>query len=339
MALRLIEMVLPGGYKEEVDNLLAEQELLDIWEETIAEGRLHIKIIVPTGQSENILDLLEKRFTHVEGFRIILLPVEASLPRPKPEEKPLSESGEAENKKKSKPSSGRISREELYSDVTQTAQVSWVFVLLMVLSSVVASVGILRNNVAFIIGAMVIAPVLGPNVALSLATTLGDIDLSRRAVRTVLVGVCGALVFSVALGLVLYVDPAIPELVSRTEVNLGDIALALAAGSAAALSFTSGLLSALIGVMVAVALLPPLVALGLLVGSGYWEMALGALLLTLTNLICVNLAGVVTFLAQGIRPLSWWEANKAKRAAQRAILIWTLMLVALAVIILLAQRN
>jgi uncharacterized hydrophobic protein (TIGR00341 family) len=193
--------------------------------------------------------------------------------------------------------------------------------------------------VVFIIGAMVIAPALGPNVGLSLGTTLGDINLSRRAIETITIGILTALVFSIAIGLVFEVNPDIPELVSRTRVNFGDIALALAAGSAAALSLTTGLLSALIGVMVAVALLPPLVTLGMLIGSGYWEMASGALILFLINLICINLAGVVTFLAQGIRPLTWWEADRAKKSTRIAIFLWTALLAVLAVLIFFSQKG
>ena len=117
------------------------------------------------------------------------------------------------------------------------------------------------------------------------------------------------------------------------------IVLALAAGSAATLSFTSGLLSALIGVMVAVALLPPLVTMGMLIGAGYWQLALGSLLLFLTNIICVNLSGVATFLIQGVRPLSWWDAAKAKKATQKAMLLWGVLLVVLILLILFSQRG
>jgi len=338
MALRMIEMVVPLDYKQNAENLIAEQKILDVWQETVSEGRLHVQILLNTEQTEPVLDLLEKKFSHVDGFRIILLPVEASIPRPK-QDKVTEGKEEGKEAEKRKAAKTRISREELYTDVEQTTRYSWVFIVLMVLSSVVASIGILRDNVVVIIGAMVIAPALGPNVALSLATTLGDIDLSRRAVKVISVAIFVALGVSVLLGIFLKVDPGLHELRIRTEVNLGDIALALAAGSAAVLSFTSGLLSALIGVMVAVALLPPLVTLGLLAGSGQWRMALGALLLFMANLICVNLAGVVTFLVQGIRPLSWWEANKAKKAVRRAIFLWIVLLTALVASILLSQKG
>ena len=231
----------------------------------------------------------------------------------------------------------RISREELYADIEGATRLSWVFIVMIILSSVVATIGILRGNVAIVIGAMVIAPLLGPNVALSLATTLGDKSLAKRSVTTTVSGVMVGLFFAAMVGILFQVDPTISEITSRMVVGPGDILLALAAGSAAVLAFTSGVPTALIGVMVAVALLPPLVTLGMLAGSGFWKEALGALLLLLTNLICINLAGVVTFLLQGVRPRTWWEAKQAKKATRNAILIWATLLILLGVVIILAR--
>jgi uncharacterized hydrophobic protein (TIGR00341 family) len=339
MALRLIEMVLFEQFKEELDRLLDKYDFLDLWQERIDNNRVHIKFVLPTERTEEILNLLEKRFAGTEGFRIILLPVEASVPKLIIEEKPESGVTSQDTGKKSALKRTRISRAEMYSEAEKTTHFSWIFILLTILSSLVASIGILRNNVVFIIGAMVIAPVLGPSMALALATTLGDFDLSRKAIKAISAGILVAFGFSVFLGLGLNVDTAVPELLSRTAVNYSDVVLALAAGSAAALSLTTGLLSALIGVMVAVALLPPLVTTGMLIGSGHWDLALGSFLLFLTNFICVNLSGVITFIMQGFRPLTWWEADKAKKAAFRAILLWSLFLLALILVIFFSSKS
>lgn len=339
MALRMIEMALPEAYKGDLKLILQGYDYLDLWQEKTDDGRIHVTFVLPTGKTEEILDVLEKRFSNTAGFRIILVPAEASIPRLEIKEKEKPEGQDQPPEKKAFSKTIRMSREELYADAEKTARFSSVFIVLTILSALVASLGILRNNVVFIIGAMVIAPVLGPNVALSLATALGDMELFRKALRTVALGVLAALVFSVFLSMVLSVDPQTPELVSRTEVNFGDVILALAAGSAAALSFTSGFLSALIGVMVAVAFLPPLVAMGMLVGSGHWKMAFGSLLLFLANFICVNLSGVVTFIVQGIRPLRWWDAQKAKKASSRALFFWSLLLLALIIVVYLSSRN
>ena len=113
--------------------------------------------------------------------------------------------------------------------------------------------------------------------------------------------------------------------------------MALASGAAGAIAFTTGVSAALIGVMVAVALLPPLVAFGLMLGGGHPLLSLGALALFLINLICVNLAGVTTFLLQGIRPATWWEKERASKATRIAIGLWASLLVVLAGMILLVR--
>ncbi|MGB6290718.1 MAG: TIGR00341 family protein, partial [Desulfobulbales bacterium] len=135
----------------------------------------------------------------------------------------------------------------------------------------------------------------------------------------------------------LLIDLGIREIASRTVVSYADIILALASGVAAALSITSGVPSVLIGVMVSVALIPPLVVFGLLLGSGNVMLALQALELLAINMICINLAGVFTFLLQGVRPLNWWEASKAKKATLYAIIIWVSLLLLLILLLKLSQ--
>ncbi len=338
MALRLIEVFLPAEEKNRLEEILKDHKILGSWQEELSEGKILTKLLLPAEQTGEVLDLLEKHFTSVEDFRIVLLPVEASIPQPQAEEEKTEEAEPAAEEKPEKRIAG-ISRQELYTDVQEISKLSWIFIVFVLLASIVAAVGILRDSTVAIIGAMVIAPLLGPNVALSLATTLGDTDLARRAMMTNVAGMLAALFLAFLVGIAFQVDPDAPKIVSVTKVGLGDIVLALAAGSAAALSFTTGVLSALIGVMVAVALLPPLVTLGMLIGAGEWDLALGAMLLVLTNLICINLAGVVTFLARGVRPLMWWEADRAKKATRQAIVIWTFLLLILAVVIFLSQRG
>jgi uncharacterized hydrophobic protein (TIGR00341 family) len=341
VALRLIEVFLPKDKEELARDILKDKAEFGIWIEDLPQSSILARMLVYTEKTEEILDLLEKTFSNAEGFRIILLPVEATLPRPE-QPKETTEAGaeqkqeEAEENKKSKE---RISSEELYQDIGQAIRVSWVFILLLVLSSVVAAIGIERNNVAIIIGAMVIAPLLGPNVALSLSTTLGDMDLARRAFKANIIGIVVVLAVAFLLGILLGLDPDIPEVKTRTTVGLEDIVLALAAGSAGTLSFTAGLSSAIIGVMVAVSLLPPLVTSGMLFGGGFNNEGGSAFLLFLTNIVCINLAGIVTFVMQGIRPKTWWEADKARKGTRNAIILWTILLVILIVSILLTRAR
>jgi uncharacterized hydrophobic protein (TIGR00341 family) len=329
MALRLIELVAKENGAEEIRELLKEYKVLDHRRLRLSDGDVLVRILLEAEQSEAVLDRLCERYVGKEGNRVVILPVEATLPRDDPEPIDAAEPSAAEVKLPE-----RIGREELYEDIKAAAQCSRVYLTMVVLSTIVAAVGLYYNSVAIIIGAMVIAPLLGPNVALSLSTALGDLALLRHALLTALAGIATAMVLSVIIGVLLNVDPATPEIASRNAVGMGDIAVALASGAAGALAFTTGVSATLIGVMVAVALLPPLVVFGLLLGGGYPAMAMGALSLFLMNLICVNLAGVTTFLAQGIRPTTWWEKDRASKATRIAFGLWVTLLTALSGMIL-----
>jgi uncharacterized hydrophobic protein (TIGR00341 family) len=174
-------------------------------------------------------------------------------------------------------------------------------------------------------------------MALSLACTLGDPGLAKRSLKAIGVGVAVAVALSLLLGAVLGVDPDAPAIAARTRADFGDIILALAAGAAGTLAFTSGVPAVVVGVMVAVALLPPLVTAGLLAGSGHGMLAVGAFMLVLTNVTCINLAAIATFLIQKVRPRTWWEAERAKRATRLAVVTWIIMLVVLLTVMFLTQ--
>ena len=332
MPLRHVEMICPEDRGDEVGELIGDIETLDLWHDRLMDGKIMVRILVQAEQVEAVLDRLEGRYGGMDGFRVLVTSVEVALPHPDQAE---ADDAEAEAPE---PSPGRISRHELYADISAAADTSRVFLIMVFLSSVVAAIGLARSNVAIIIGAMVIAPLLGPCMALALATTLADGDLGRRAVRTMAVGIVMVLTVSMVLGMAMSDTGGAAELLSRTDVRLGDVAVALASGAAGALAFTTGVHTPLVGVMVAVALLPPLVAVGLFMGAGSAAEAGRALLLFCTNLICANLAAVATFHYRGIRPRTWWEAGKAKRASRRALALWLLLLLALVIIILLWSR-
>lgn len=331
MALRLIQIVHPDVAPEDFVDLLEGFQIHATWTDQRVCDTSITQLIVPAEGCESILDKFEQRFGKTPGFQVALMQVEAVVPRPK-EELPREP---AEKADKPKPEvSTRISREELIAEINEGIPISRVYIALTVLSSVVAAIGLLRNDVAIVIGAMVIAPLLTPNVAFALATTLGDTNLARKAIKTLATGFFLSLAIAVAIGILLEVDLGIPAIAARTNIAISDIALAIAAGAAGTFAFTTGLPGTLIGVMVAVALLPPLMTFGMLFGAGKFTAALNAFLLVATNVICINLAGVVTFLFQGVRPRTWWEAKKAKRRAVKASVFWAMMLLVLVAILI-----
>lgn len=338
MSLRLLQVVLPRSSADELDaalnDSLGEIPSDRVWRDDIADGLRFVTVLLRAEQVEPISDALNRRFGHLAGFRLILFPIEATKPLLKVPEKPQADEVDPAIAG-SIPLIGRISREELYEDIAAGVTQGRLYVAMVVLSTIVAAAGLLRDSPAVIIGAMVIAPLLGPNMALALATTLGDRELMRRAIRANASGAGIALAMSAAMGLLLPVNPEAHELAARTTVGLTDVVLALASGTAGALAFTAGVPATLVGVMVAVALLPPTTAAGVYLGAGEWARSAQAFSLLAVNVVCVNLSATATFLFQGVRPDTWWEADRAKHATRRALLVWALMLSALVLLLVL----
>ncbi len=321
--MKLIEVIADSGHLDTLVGLAEQHQLLDHWY-SLADGgeRQSFRMLVDDESRQPILDTLQGMLGSTENVRIVVIPVEAVLPRPKQEE--------TENNKKAV---SKSTREELYDQIEKGARLDFNFLVLTFLSTIVAAIGLLENNVAVIIGAMVIAPLLGPNIALALAATLGDKSLMLGAFKTNLAGVTLALVLSMLIGWLWPFNTPGPEILSRTDVGFDGILLALASGAAAALSLTSGIASALVGVMVAVALLPPTATLGMMIVMGQNDLAMGAALLLAVNVVCVNLSASLVFILKGIRPRTWMEKSKARQSVAWVILFWVLTLTILAIIV------
>ncbi|MEJ2060833.1 MAG: TIGR00341 family protein [Gammaproteobacteria bacterium] len=324
--MKIIEIATEPGNTDTVKSIAEQFEAVDQWiGPEGADGRQLIRLLIKDESTQQILDALQSALGSAESARIVLLEVEAVLPRPEIDE------DEAEKR------SITASREALYEEIEKNAHLNRNFVTLVFLSTIVAAIGLLENNLAVVIGAMVIAPLLGPNLALALGTALGDTHLMRHAVLTNLAGLALAVGMSVLIGLLSPIDTTSHELVSRTSVGMDSVALALASGAAAVLSITTGLPAVLVGVMVAVALLPPAATFGIMLGSQHYGMAIGAGILLAVNVVCVNLAAKLVFLIQGIKPRTWIEKKKARQSMTIYIAIWIISLLILIGLIYIRQ--
>jgi uncharacterized hydrophobic protein (TIGR00341 family) len=284
------------------------------------DGRLAMRMLVTDEKVQAVLDALQNVLGAQPSARIIVFPVDATLP-----------SGTSDAEKEEDKAS--TTREAMYASVDKNARLDINFVVLVMLSTVVAAIGLVEDNVAVVIGAMVIAPLLGPNLAFGLGTALGDVHLMNKSLKSLFAGLAIAISLSLLIGLLWpFEDTA--ELLARADVGIDSLALALASGAAAALSLTTGLPSVLVGVMVAVALLPPAATVGLTLGHGQIDYAIGAALLLAANIVCVNLAAKIVFLVKGIQPRTWSEKTKAKRAMTIYILVWIITLLLLTAAIL-----
>ncbi|GMQ89272.1 MAG: TIGR00341 family protein [Gammaproteobacteria bacterium] len=313
--MRLIEVIADAGHLDTLTGLAEQYGALDCWySQTVEDQRRSVRMLVDDSKRQTVLDALQNLLSTSDNARIVVLPVEAVLPRPEKE-------AEAKKSSTNKISTG-TTREELYNQIEKGARLDGNYLILVFLSTVVAAIGLLENNVAVIIGAMVIAPLLGPNIALAFAATLGDRDLLQESFKTNMIGLMFALLLSVVIGWLWPVFSPGAEILARTDVGFDGVVLALASGAAAVLSLTSGVASALVGVMVAVALLPPTATLGMVLAAGEFEMAAGAALLLAVNVVCVNLSANMVFLVKGVRPRTWIEKRKARQSAAWIVLFW-----------------
>jgi len=328
--MRVIEIVAEACHFDTLAGIAEQYEVSDFWYgDVAADGRQALRMLVDDGARQKVVDALQSQLGGSETARIIIMPVDAVLPRK--EEPPLDDG-------KSRGAGTTQTREELYIGIARGARLDSTFLLLVFLSTIVASIGLIENSIAVIIGAMVIAPLLGPNIALAFGASLGDRELMWQALKTNLAGLSLTLAMAVIIGMLWPGHLGSFEILVRTDVKPDGIVLALASGAAAVLSLASGLSSALVGVMVAVALLPPAATLGMMLGSGQYPLAAGAALLLAVNVVCINLAAKLMFLIKGVKPRTWLEKRKARQSVTVYIALWVVTLGILLAVMLLRQQ-
>lgn len=306
MSARLVDIIVSDTEVSAVEAVI-RRHCRRFWQETVPNGREKFSCIVQPRYVERLLAELDSRFGSSAGFSVTVSALEAVLP-------PLEETPETALPVADLPpptrleaffSRDRISTDEIHDDIAESIAIRPSYLLTVVLSAIIAALGMRSGQVAVVIGAMVIAPLLGPTMGMALAATVGNAEMAKRATATLIVGATAALAATYGLGFLIAVDPTVPELLNRSIVSPADVTLALACGAAGVLAFSRGAALSLVGVMIAVALVPPLAAAGLFFSKGYETLAFNALFLFATNLVCVNLAGIAMFLFQGLPPKSW----------------------------------
>ena len=208
-------------------------------------------------------------------------------------------------------------RAEVQVQLRQSSHPSFDFFLLVILSCVIATLGLLTNSPAVIIGAMLVAPLMSPIIGLGLASITGDARLFRDASVALVQGAALAVFISVMLAVVNRYLPFIQlqelpgEVMARTRPSPIDLTIALAGGMAAAYALAQPQLSAALpGVAIATALMPPLCTVGIGIALDRWDVAGGALLLFITNAVTIAFAGMLIFFALGFIPRR--EANNGR---------------------------
>lgn len=178
------------------------------------------------------------------------------------------------------------------------------YVTLMILSSVIGALGLVLNSAAVIIGAMVLAPLMAPIISLSMAALRRDSGLLRASASAIGVGVALSIGTAAVVALMMPMRLVTPEIEARLAPSLLDLGVAVFSGVAGAYAYArESVMKSLPGVAIAVALVPPLAVVGIGLGWADASIFFGALLLFLTNLVGIALAGAITFMVLGFGPV------------------------------------
>lgn len=197
------------------------------------------------------------------------------------------------------------------------------YLVLILSSCIIATLGLLSNSAAVIIGAMIVAPLMLPIRGLAFGAVEGNVVIFRKGLIAVAVGTILAIILAWLLGSLVGIPDFGSEVLARSKPTLLDLGIAIAAGGISGFAKVQPKVSGtLAGTAIAVALMPPICVIGLGLSQGNWSLSLGASLLYVTNLLGITLSCMLTFLIAGYTPL-----NRARKA-----ILWALGLTAILIV-------
>ncbi len=326
--MRLIQTLVPDGKRETVIDILETEEIdYAMTTESSRSGFSDIVYIpADADEVESIIDQLRDVGVERDGYMVVS-DVETII------------SEQFEEKHGEQTENGediRISRDELRTKAQNLSRSTPNYLALTLISAIVATAGLLQDSAAVVVGSMVIAPLIGPAMASCVGTVISDDDLFWEGLRSQAIGVGFAVVCATlfALSVRFTVSPEIEllliqQIAERAHPGLLALAIALGAGAAGAIALTSGTDEALVGVMIAVALMPPAASVGLGIAYVNAPLAFGAGVLVLVNLLSINVAGIATIWIKEYKPSHWYDAQRAERATAERLIAFGLAVLVL----------
>ncbi|SIR97547.1 TIGR00341 family protein [Natronorubrum thiooxidans] len=330
--MRYLEVTVPKGKRQAVISILEDEGIeYVVSDETSGRGYTAVvRFPVPTRAVEPVLDRLRQAGIS-EDASVVVIDAETVI-----SEKfstlraQYSHGGQT---------GSRTSRQVLRTKADELTPPFPIYAVMLLISAVVATAGLLADSPAVVIGAMVIAPLLGPALAANVGIVTGDDRLKATGFSYQLAGVTMVIVASIALAALARLaglEPAGVDIVVATELqervapNLFSLAVALGAGIAGILSLTRGFSEAIVGVMIAAALIPPSAAVGITVAWGMYGAATGAAVLVIVNVLSINLAALATLWVAGYRPQGLFEVSPTRTPTYTYAAIFGVALLVLA---------
>ena len=328
--------MVPAGKREAVLGVLDEEDVdYALSDET--SGRDYTAVVtfpLPTSAVEPILDRLREVGIERNAYTVVIQAETVVSKRFEALEERY-ESGDDEESG----NGNRIAREELVARAGEMAPTVRPYVLMTAVSAIVATAGLLLDSPAVVVGSMVIAPLIGPAMAASVGTVVDDPELALRGVKLQALGGVVAVGAATAFALLIRTTKVVPlsaeevfvigEVRERLAPGVLSLVIALGAGAAGAVSLASGVSSALVGVMIAAALVPPTAVVGIGIAWGEPATVLGSGVLVLVNILAINLVALVVLWRYGYRPRLWFREDEARATTLKRISVLAVVLLLL----------
>ena len=329
---RLVQITIPAGKRETVLAALDREEVdYVVADETSSREYAAIAYVpLPKNAVEPILESLREVGLGEDAITVV---VEANTVVSRRFEQLQERYAEEEDE-------DRIAREELTAAAAELAPSLRTYVVMTVVSALIATAGLLLDSPAVVVGSMVIAPLVGPAMSASVGTVVNDQAMFARGVRLqvggLLLAIATAAVFALAMRFGNLVPPLtdvsfVPEIQERVAPDFLSLVVALGAGAAGVVSLTTGVSTALVGVMIAVALIPPAATIGIGLAWAQPFVALGSGVLLLVNVLSINLAALVVLWYTGYRPEHWFRRDDARQVMVKRIAVLVAAIVVLSV--------
>ena len=329
--MRLVQVMVPTGKEVAVAEALDEEGIDYVMTEEVSSRDYSAVVTfpLPTNAVESVLADLREVGIDEETYTVVV-EAETVISR---------RFGELKDEyKQQEKSETKIAREELQSSAHNLVSGPETYLLMTVLSSVVATAGLLLGSAATVVGSMVIAPLIGPAMAASVGTVVDDHELFRRGVRLqvsgVLVAVGSAAMFAAFVRFANLVPPGldpltIGEIRERLAPNVLVLAVALGSGVAGVVSLMTGVSVSLVGVMIAVALIPPAATMGIGIAYGIPSLAFGSGVFVLVNVLSINVAALIVLWYAGYRPEAWFRVSDVRSAVVKRTAVLVVVIVVL----------
>ncbi|QLG49547.1 TIGR00341 family protein [Natrinema halophilum] len=331
--MRLVQLTVPTGKRETILETLDARKI-DYVVTDEGSSREYTAVVyfpLPDAAVEPVLDEVQEAGIDEDAYTVVV-DAETVVSRRFQALRDEYEDGDVESE--------RISRHELQAKAEELTPTFPVYSVMTIISAIVATAGLLLDSPAVVVGSMVIAPLIGPALGASVGTVIDDEELFTESITFQIIGVVlaigAAAIFALLVRMTNIVPPGlvlsnVGEISERLAPDLLSLVIALGAGIAGVVSIATGTSVALVGVMIAAALIPPAGVAGISLAWGQPSAAIGATVLVLVNLLSVNLAGLLTLWYAGYRPENLFQLGETERRLRQRIVGLVLIVLVFAV--------